>query len=276
MRKYFVFLLIILSTFIALPIYAFTPVNSGFIPGQIWYSKETLVEGDTVNIHTAVWNGESHSIIVNVEFYDKNVVLGSRDVVLAPLLLEDVYIPWKVTSGDHTISAKIISSIATISGKKEKVVLPRIITSSDKQFVSVVIKNNVGENVSETDIIKNKIVETTSGIVNIVPDNVSTSLSDSFTVLDNFRNKTLAQVDTSKKETQKEIGKVLGVSTTAKENPTKINNIPDATEKPIAYIKLFFLSVLSFIFGSKIVFYGTIILIVFFFVRWIYRKIRNR
>lgn len=271
MRKYFVFLLIILSTFLTLPVYALTPVNSGFIPGQIWYSKETLIEGDTVNIHTAVWNGESQSLAVNVEFYDKNVVLGSRDVVLAPLLLEDVYIPWKVTSGDHTISAKIISSTATISGKKEKVVLPRIVTANDKQFVSVVIKNNVGENVSETDIIKNKIGETTSGIANIVPDSISTSLSDSFTVLDNFRNKTLAQVDTSKKE----IGKVLGASTAAKENPTKINNIQDATEKPIAYIKLFFLSILSFIFGSKIVFYGVIILIVFFFVRWIYRKIRR-
>lgn len=276
MRKYFIFLLIILSTFLTLPVYALTPVNSGFIPGQIWYSKETLIEGDTVNIHTAVWNGEPHSIAVNVEFYDKNVVLGSRDVVLAPLLLEDVYIPWKVTSGDHTISAKIISSTATISGKKEKVVLPRIVTANDKQFVSVVIKNNVGENVSETDIIKNKIGETTSGIANIVPDNVSTSLSDSFAVLDNFRNKTLAQVDTSKKETQKEIGKVLGASTTTKENPTKINNIQDATEKPIAYIKLFFLSILSFIFGSSFVFYALIVLILFFVIRWIYRKIRKR
>lgn len=276
MRKYFIFLLIILSTFLALPVYALTPVNSGFIPGQIWYSKETLTEGDTVNIHTAVWNGESQSLAVNVEFYDKNVVLGSRDVVLAPLLLKDVYIPWKVTSGDHTISAKIISSTATISGKKEKVVLPRIVTANDKQFVSVVIKNNVGENVSETDIIKNKIGETTSGIANIVPDNVSTSLSDSFAVLDNFRNKTLAQVDTSKKETQKEIGKVLGASTTTKENPTKINNIQDATEKPIAYIKLFFLSILSFIFGSSFVFYALIVLILFFVVRWIYRKIRKR
>lgn len=276
MRKYFIFLLIILSTFSALPVYALTPVNSGFIPGQIWYSKETLIEGDTVNIHTAVWNGEPQSLALNVEFYDKNVVLGNRDVVLAPLLLEDVYIPWKVTSGDHTISAKIISSTATISGKKEKVVLPRIITANDKQFVSVVIKNNVGENVSETDIIKNKIGETTSGIANIIPDNVSTSLSDSFAVLDNFRNKTLAQVDTSKKETQKEIGKVLGVSTTTKENSTKINNIQDATEKPIAYIKLFFLSILSFIFGSSFVFYALIVLILFFVVRWIYRKIRNR
>src|ERR1035437_6296774 len=148
MKKYFLFSLIILSTVLAVPAYALDSVNSGFIPGQIWYSKATLVEGDTVNIHTAIWNGEKNPLLAKVEFYDKNVILGERDVTLAASELKDISIPWKITSGDHVISAKIISSLATVSGKSEKIVLDRTVTSNDRQFVSVVVNDQSGKIVS--------------------------------------------------------------------------------------------------------------------------------
>jgi len=277
MKKYFLFLFIILSTFIALPIYAEVVANSGFIPGQIWYSKEPLIEEDTVNIHTAVWNGEKDPLSVKIEFYDKNVILGSRDIVLSSLELKDVYISWKITSGDHVISAKIISSLATISGKKEKVILSRITTSNDKQFVPVVVKNDVGEPVSSTDLLKTQIDKTNSKINSILPEKVSTSISNSFTVVDDFRDKTFEQVTTVKDETQKEINLIKSEEkkqTLAQTLDVK-NNIEDAVKKPIAYIKLFLFSALTFIFGNKIVFYGLLILIVFYIIRSIYRKIRK-
>jgi len=276
MKKYFLSLLIIFSIFFSLPVYAEVSAVSGFIPGQIWYSKDKLIEGDTVNIHTAVWNGESNSLSVKVEFYDKNVVLGDRDVVLNALELKDVYIPWKVTSGDHVLSAKIISSAVTVSSKKEKVILTRIATSNDKQFVSVVVKNNLGESVSETDLLKNQINKTSAEINSIVPEKVSTSISDGFTVLDNFRDKTFTQVTAVKDETQKEINLIKSEEKTVAKTLDEKSNIEDAVKKPIAYIKLFLFTFLSFIFGNKIVFYGILVIVVFFILRFIYRKIRNR
>ncbi|MFA5773338.1 MAG: hypothetical protein WC908_01530 [Candidatus Paceibacterota bacterium] len=276
MKKYFLSLLIIFSIFFSLPVYAEVSAVSGFIPGQIWYSKDKLIEGDTVNIHTAVWNGESNSLSVKVEFYDKNVVLGDRDVVLNALELKDVYIPWKVTSGDHVLSAKIISSAVTVSSKKEKVILTRIATSNDKQFVSVVVKNNLGESVSETDLLKNQINKTSAEINGIIPEKVSTSISDGFTVLDNFRDKTFTQVTAVKDETQKEINLIKSEEKTVAKTLDEKSNIEDAVKKPIAYIKLFLFTFLSFIFGNKIVFYGILVIVVFFILRFIYRKIRNR
>lgn len=276
MRKLFLFSLVILSTFFALPIYAEILNNSGFIPGQIWYSKDKLVEGDTVNIHTAIWNSEKNSLSIKVEFYDKNVILGSRDTTLNSLEIKDVSIPWKVTAGDHVISAKIISSLATISNKKEKVILGRVETSNDKQFVSVVVKNNLGESVTEADLLKNQIGETTAKINSFVPESISNPVSDGLGSIDNFRNNTLAKIDTAKTETKKEIGKILGASTSVSPNNEKVNNSQDSIKKPIAYIKLFFLSILSFIFGSSLVFYSALALILFFVIRWIYRKIKNR
>ncbi|MFA6514818.1 MAG: hypothetical protein WCT42_00960 [Candidatus Paceibacterota bacterium] len=277
MKRYFFPTLIIIFTILSLPAYAETEVNSGFIPGQIWYSKLTLIEGETVNIHTAVWNGEKDLLSAKIEFYDKNVILGSRDVTLKPLELKDIYIPWKITSGDHVISAKIISSISTISGKKEKVVPDRSVTSLDRQFVSVIAKDSEGAAVGSSDsLLKDQIDKTTSEINKIIPEKVSTSVSKSFTSLDDLRDKTFTQVDAIKKETKEEIASIINKEKAISQSLDKKASTGDGTEKPIAYIKLFLFGVLSFVFGNKIIFYGLLLFIVFYIIRAIYRKIRNR
>ena len=276
MNKFLLSIFVSLLIFSAIKVNAEGIVNSGFIPGQIWYSKPALIEGDTVNIHTAVWNGEKQAITVKVEFYDKNVILGNREVVVSPSELKDISVSWKITSGDHVISAKIISSAVTVSGKKETVTLDRKITSNDKQFIAVVVKNNSGEVVSQTDALKNQIEKTTSELNNILPEQISTSVSDSYTTVDTIRVKAFTQLDVAKKETQKEINTLEAKSQKVSTNSDKKGSIEDATKKPITYIKLFLISFLAFIFGSKIIFYGIIIFLVFLIFRFIYRKIRNR
>jgi len=278
MKKYFLSTFILFS-FLVLPICVFAVTNSGFIPGQIWYSKETLVEGDTVNVHTAVWNGEKSSLSVKVEFYDKNVILGVRDIVLLSSELKDVYVPWKITAGDHIISAKIISSSATVSGKKESISLDRNTTLNDKQFVSVITKNDQGVPVSTSplsDALKNQLNNTTMEINSIVPEKVATTISDSITSLDNFRDETSLQMATMKDATQNELDKIKIEEQKNTQTPSKKVDIQTATEKPITYIKLFLLTILAFIFTNKIVFYGICIFVVFLILRFIYRRIRNR
>jgi hypothetical protein len=276
MKKYFFSLIIILSFLFSFTVSAEIISNSGFIPGQIWYSQSELIEGQTVNIHTAVWNGTKNPISVKVEFYDKNVILGSRDVVVASLELKDVYVPWKITSGDHIISAKIISSAVTVSGKKETVILDRNETSNDKKFVSVLIKNASDEPVSSADALKSQVDKATSEINNIIPENVSDSVSTSFNVVDDFRNKNYIKAEEIKQETQKEIETFKNQEKTEKSTLYPKVGIEEATQKPIAYIKLFLFSVLTFILGNKIVFYGIIIVVAFLILRLIYRKIRKR
>lgn len=276
MKKSFLFSLIIFSIFFSLPTYAEILNNSGFIPGQIWYSKDKLIEGDTVNIHTAVWNGEKNPLSVKVEFYDKNVILGTRDTTINSLEIKDIFISWKVTAGDHIISAKITSSLATILNKREKVILSRIETSKDKQFVSVVVKNNLGESVTDTDLIKNQIGKTSADISSFIPESISVPIGEGLETIDSFRNNTLVKVEAARIETKNELGKVLGVSTVESGKNVKINSTQDSIKKPIAYIKLFFLSIISFIFGSSLVFYLVGILLAFFIIRWIYNKISNR
>lgn len=274
--KKFILSTFIVLTLIIIPTYTKAETNSGFIPGQIWYSKQTLTEGETVNIHTAVWNSEKDPISAKVEFYDKNVLLGARDITVASLELKDVSISWKITAGDHLISAKITSSTATVGGKKENIVLGRVSTSSDKQVVSVVVKNNKGESITETNPIKTQLENTGEKINDLLPEKVSTTISDTFVVVEDFRDRSYVSISEEKAKTKIEVDAFNNEETTLTDTTVSKKSIEDGTKKPITYIKLFLLSVLTFIFGNKYVFYGLIIFIVFLILRFIFRRIRNK
>lgn len=276
MKKIYIYLFLSLALIPGACIYAEEQVNSGFIPGQIWYSSQNLVEGQTVNIHTAIWNGDKNSLSAKVEFYDKNVILGSRDVVVNPLELKDISVPWKITSGDHTISAKITTSTTLVSGKKENITLENNTTSNDKQYVSVTIKDESGKAVSGQDIVKNKINQTGSDLDSIIPEKISPSLKNIFNKIDNFRNETYIKLALSKEETKNELKLIKNKVTTVEESKNDKSNIEDAVKKPITNIKLFLLIVLTLIFMVKIVFYALFVFFVFLILRFIYRKIRNR
>ena len=276
MKKYFISMFVILFVFFALPVYAEISNNSGFIPGQIWYSNDDLVEGETVDIHTAVWNGQKEPLSVKVEFYDKNVILGSRDVVLSALELKDVYVPWKITSGDHIISAKIISSFATISGKKEKITLSSITTENDKKFISAVVKDDEGVAVSSTEVFETQIDNVGSKINDMLPEKISTPISNGFEVVDDFRNEKFIQVSEIKNKTQNDLDLVKESKEIIAKTLINEEDKEDLKTDPIKYIKLFLFTILTFILGNKIVFYGLLFLIVFLILRAIYFKIRNR
>ncbi|HUC89070.1 MAG TPA: hypothetical protein VMR49_03505 [Candidatus Paceibacterota bacterium] len=267
MKKFFLILIILFAVFVP-KVFADVATNTGFIPGQIWYSKEPLVEGDTVNIYTAVWNSDANPLSVKVEFYDKNVILGSRDITISQNQLKDVSIPWKITSGDHAISAKITSSSISASGKTENITLDNSTTAEDKQFVPATIKTSNGAPASASDIIQNGIEQVSSKINDVLPTSISEPISNSLGVVDNFRDSNYVKVNNAKIATQKELNSSVSSQT--------ISKPLDATQKPITYIKLFLLTALAFILGNKIVFYGLLVVIIFLITRSIYRKISNR
>lgn len=282
MKKY-IFIFVIVSLFSTQRTFAEVSVTTGIIAGQIWYSQDPLVEGQTVKIHTAVWNGDDKPLVARVEFYDKNVILGTRDIEVQAQSLKDVSVSWKVTAGDHSISAKIISSSVISDGKKQNVTLDWIATQEDRTNVSVVIKNPDGTEVKSVDLLKDQVEKAGSKLQDIIPESVTSNIN-SFDVL---RDTTYTQIQENKVNAQKEIEtlsatkvksetKTSTKSNTVTPEVSKNLNAIDSVQKPLAYLKLFFFSILSFIFGYKIVFYGLLALLVYIILRYFYRKIRNR
>jgi hypothetical protein len=241
------------------------------------------VEGETVKIYTALFNGGLSSLTAKIEFYDKNVLLGTRDIVVPSMKVGDVSVSWKVTAGDHLISAKIISPSIVSGGKKAAVIIDNNLTETDRKFVPVVLTTIEGKPATSTDVLKSQLDKATSSLDGIVPDSISTPVSENVSSVDNFRVDTLGKITEVKLEAKskiEELNKVTDIKNTSKPTEkTEVKNtntgIVDATEKPITYLKLFFFSILSFVFGSKLVFYLLILLLIFVVIRFIYRKIRR-
>ncbi|MES2930168.1 MAG: hypothetical protein V4665_00065 [Patescibacteria group bacterium] len=234
-------------------VYAAPSEATGFLPDSVWYSQDSFVPGDTIKIYAGVWNAESKALSARIEFYDKKVVLGTRDISVPAQTLKEVSVSWKVTAGDHAISARVSSSNLVNGSKKEPIVLHSASTSEDRLSVSVTSGS------------------TSAGSISSITEPVS----ERFDSVDDFRlrmKKNIAQgientkkdIDTYTKEEQNSAG---GSGT---------KPLDQATEKPIAYIKLFFLSILGFMCGSQVVFYGILVFLIFLIGRFLYRKIRNR
>lgn len=253
------FILTLIFVFTALPVFA----STGFLSDQIWYSTDSLKEGETVKIYTAIWNGEDNPLYSKVEFYDKNIILGTRNVSIASQKLEEVSISWEVTSGDHVISAKILSS--------ENGEVTHNTTKEDKVFVPVSVEKEDGEKSTNNELIKEELTKVGDKINDILPASVNDSISKGTDLVETFRDETLVKILSGKEKTENEL---LEYESYTKKDGT--DTLESATEKPIAQVKLFFLKVLEFVFNNKIVFYGVIVLIIFLFFRAIYRKIRNR
>ncbi len=252
--------------------YAQTEIsNTGFTQGNIWFSQSKLVEGDKVKIFTALWNGDQDAISGTVTFYDKSVILGQKDFTLSPNELKQASIDWQVTAGDHSISAQIVNAKTLVGTKGETVYLSNNKTATSEYTVP---KNPALIKVVEKTITKDALAVEVKKAGEFIKDNIPASVAEPVSQaadsVDAWRDSTASSIDTQKAEVSAEIKKLNEAPKTADSKDKSV------TEKPFAYVKLFFLTLGSFIFGHKIIFYGLSISLLFILIRFIYRKIKNR
>lgn len=245
--------------------------TTGFVSGNIWYSQAKLTEGDSVKIYTGFWNGENSPVSIKVSFFDKDTLLGTREVEIPALTLKDISIPWSVTSGDHQISARILKATSNQSGTNEDISLVNDEVKNSSMFIPKKIGSEVGAE---------KLGELGEKVIGVLPDDVSEPISSSVVEIDLFRQKTSTQIDNGIKEAKEKIKQIdLNTNSTGDSSKTEVKSGKDSldgTEKPIAYLQLYLLTVASFIFSHSFLFYGLIIVLIFFVIRLIYRKIRGR
>lgn len=299
MKKVLILNIFIIVTLLITPIFsAHAESNSGFLNDTIWYSEKKFVEGDTIEIHTAVWNGEDSALSAKVEFTDLNTILGSRSVSVPAGTLQDVFITWKVTAGDHTVKATIKDATLKVNGKNTSIKLP--------DYEQILPKIYIAKKSTTTDDITKSI---TDKVENTLPENVAKPISNGIQSLDSFRINTEEKIKTLVENTNNKLA-VLNATSSEKTEATDIkdstekNNSVKAvntkasstkntntdkvevksdtqksplsgTEKPIAYVELFLLSVASFIFKSAVVFYLVCAFLIFIIIRFIYKKIRG-
>ncbi len=253
--------------------------NAGFVDNPIWYSKDPFAEGDTVQVYTFLFNPGPGTLSGSVEFYDKNVVLSTKTFTLLKGAAQEIFTTWKVTAGDHSISAKILNPKMTVNGKTEAIVLENNMTGEDKRFIPKTIveppKPVVKENTSK---------DSSSGSAVSSADNYVAEKVSSTPVLravDTFRQENAKTFTADRVAAQASVNKTTvsdiesGYIQTMDKAKPAVSPIPSALRRPLDYVSLFFYTLLAFIFSHAVVFYGLIALIIFFILRFFYRLIRR-
>lgn len=258
--------------------------NVGFVQGNIWYSQNEVQEGDAIKIYTVVFNPDTRELSGNIIFFDNNIFLGKKSFTVPANGVKEVYIDWTATIGTHTIFAKIENAkFLTATRKYEDIYLAN--NESEKSSLSVSKKIIPEVKKEETDTTKEessenpnlelvkKIIDTTivENIGNTIkektPDFIAQPVISTTNKLETFRkNTSLASND--KKDTLKNEIEILN---NTKKTDEKVND--DKLLKPFKYAQLFFFTLSSFVFEKKFLFYAIFAILVFFILRFIWRKI---
>lgn len=97
--------------------------NAGFVPANIWYSKDPFFAGETIRIYTIVFNGSTYDLSGTVEFLDNGAPIGKTDFSLSSGgRVRDVWVDWKALEGKHTITARIVGASASVAGGAKRTI----------------------------------------------------------------------------------------------------------------------------------------------------------
>ncbi len=278
--------------------------NVGFLPSNIWYSKDPFFAGDKIRVYTVIFNGSDADLEGSVEFYDNGAPIGKADFSLAGGgRVRDIWINWTATNGSHTISAKIINPKISVPGEEPRaIIIENAETGSNEKTVDFDInKNGVADS---KEIVQNaittsqavlegkvqEVVQKTNEIIPVKP--VIEEIKSKVEAVDDFREKQEKKVSGAVTSVKKELqilktkespagaelseNKPVGESIKDKniaESGKTFDSIGVSAEKPLKYVYLFFLSILEYILKIKILFYGIILAAIFFTGRLAYRKI---
>jgi len=152
-KKFGIVLFLIFSFLPISKALAQTTTNAGFVPGNIWYSKDPFEEGDKIKIYTLIFNPDTSKFSGTVDFFDNSTLLGSKDFTIAATSTKDISINWTVTAGDHQIFGQIENAkIVATNGTSQSVTLSDNETTKSSRTVSnKIIAQNIDAGINTVD-----------------------------------------------------------------------------------------------------------------------------
>jgi hypothetical protein len=139
MRKALIFLFLIFCA----PSFVYAvdvPIkNAGFVPANIWYSKDPFFVGEKIRIYTIIFNGSSYDLEGTVEFLDNDHLVGKTTFSLSGGgRVRDVWVDWKATEGKHVMTARITDTTVSVAGGARKsIVLDNTETGKSERDVDL-------------------------------------------------------------------------------------------------------------------------------------------
>lgn len=269
MNKKYIGIIIFLILFI-FPIYKLSAqtTNAGFVQANIWYSKDPFEEGEKIQIYTLIFNPDLRELSGTVLFFDKTILLGKKNFTITAKAAKAISIDWTATIGDHKIFAKIENAKFLISaGKYEDVYLTENQTNESLRTVNKkIIPDPTAPKTTTTD--GGQVQNIEKFIIEKTPDFISKPMVLGAETMEGFRSSIRGALENKKGKVQTEI-KILSENKTPEDAKSKNNPVL----KPFKYVELFIISFVSFILNNRFLFYGILIFVTFFLLRYLWRLI---
>ena len=277
-------------SFVFLPITFAATENAGILRDGVWFSKEPLIAGETVNISTAIFNSTAYPITGIVAFKDGEHDIGAQSFTAGAGKLEQISVGWTPEKGEHRVSAEIISAVIREEGGGESIFTPQHIKTAIAVRtatapllpieVSPTPKSTSGENITKTTVgflenAANKISGLFDAEENTAPPTESKTFND--TQEKSIMNRFAGQVLGAAEEVNTNLSE-LAVKTRSALDKAKISLNGDdfaRDKKTFTQVALAFLSAGSFVLGSSWFWWLVIAIVVFMLIRWLLGKFRK-
>ncbi len=237
--------------------------ETGFLDTPIWIRPEKPVEGEMVTLSAAFRNEEASNLSSTITFTDGTIVLGTKQLSLAPGALGTASVTFKISAGDHHFSASASNSIRTTStGEKEP------LTSTLSQ--AVLPKVSVGKKITTTTSVGIKTGEpvevAASSILDHLPDSLKDRIVSTTAGLEEWRTNSYVAYQDKK---EKAHASYADTKTSGKKAESSSVN------GPLLYAKYILFTALAYLFSSAVGFYASIGLILFLVLRFVIRRARR-
>ncbi len=266
-----------------------TFASTGFLDGPMWINPETPQDGELVNLSALFHNAEPNQLSGDVVFYDGSVLLGRKTITIDSGGVSTATVSFRIGAGSHSFSATIGNLSESLGNgttepfvlSPQTVQLPQISVSSkagDALTASIIsgVSNFPQAQISATSPLApvvNGVNQLESNVLSSIPNSVKNPVSDTVVGIDSWREKNADVFGQVAKSSALSAQKASLLVTDAQKRFGKAPFSSSFVDRPFAYVKLFFFTLMSFLYSHAIVFYGSFILLLYIIGRFVFGKI---
>ncbi len=273
------FFLGMLFCLLTLPVCAIA--STGFINTPLWISPASPKEGDKVTISAVFHNQEQDTISGSILFYDGNILLAEKPVMLRSDEVGTITASFTITAGSHLFSAstKNLSQVST-TGTLDVITVPVTTVKLPLQFVPKTIVSTAaagaGDGSTES-VVLEQVDKAQTAILSALPPETKKTITEATSAVDNWRSDRAESFSAFRDEAKTALDAnkpavKAGTNTKAATAAKK----PAAEAGPLTYIKYVLFSALAFLFRSAVIFYLAGLLVVYLIFRFIWSRIRRK
>lgn len=235
---------------------------AGFARDSLFLSTQHPVEDSTVLIHAVVSNESSSAFAGELTFTEGESAVGSVPVSLAVGEAQALSVSWKPLAGAHTITAVLTDTSGAEIGRESAT-----FSVAEKPKTESPQTSSAGAGADSSQTIQQNISNLSPGLAEAV--------APAFSIVDSARGKAIDAIDRgitwAKEQTgEQPVGSVLGEAT-EKQN----NSLVDKLWFFAGVLALYVLSVLRYVVAHAGVFYPALVVLFFYFLWRLYRRMRR-